>query len=52
MIWFQKIFKLISQKQPPCRRNMCTEHCRKLPNLTALLEILLYFNNSDSSEHV
>ena len=30
MIWFQKIFKLIFQKQPSCPRNICTENWRKL----------------------
>ena len=42
MIWFQKMFKLIFQKQPSCPRNRCTEYCRKLPNLTAFLEMFLY----------
>ena len=34
MIWFHKILKLIFQKQPSCPRNICTEHWRKLSNLT------------------
>ena len=44
MIWFHKIFKLIFQKQPSCPRNICTEYWRKLPNLTAFLEIFLYIH--------
>ena len=34
MIWFHKMLKLIFQTQPSCHRNICTEHWRKLPNLT------------------
>ena len=30
-----QILKLIFQKQPLCSTNVCTEHCRKLPNLTS-----------------
>ena len=52
MIWFHKIFKLIFQTQPPCPRNVCTGPWRKLPNLTAFLEIFLYLANSNSAEHV
>ena len=37
MIWFQKILKFL--KQPLCPRNECLEHWRKLPNLTAFLQI-------------
>ena len=42
-------------KQPSCPRNICTEHWRKLPNLTAFLDIYLYLkskNNDDSVKHV
>ena len=52
MIWFHKMFKLIFQTQPPCPRNVCTGHWRKVPNLTAFLEIFLYLANSNSAEHV
>ena len=52
MIWFHKILKLIFQTQPSCHRNICTEHWRKLPNLTAFLEIYLYLKNNDSIKHV
>ena len=52
MIWFHKILKLIFKMQPSCPRNICTEHWRKLLNLTAFLEIFLYFKNNDSVEHV
>ena len=52
MIWFHKILKSIFQTQPSCHRNICTEHWRKLPNLTAFLEIFLYLKNNDSVEHV
>ena len=34
MIWFYEILKLIFQKQPSCRTNMCTESWRKLPIFT------------------
>ena len=46
-IWFHKILKLIFQTLPSC-----TEHWKKLPNLTALLEICLYLKNNDSVKHV
>ena len=46
MIWFYKILKLIFQKQPSCPRNICPEYWRKLPNLTALLEIFLYLKRT------
>ena len=52
MIWFHKILKLISQKQPSCPKNICTEHWRKLHYLTAFLEIFLYLKNNDSAKHV
>ena len=52
MIWFHKILKLIFQKQPSCPRNICTEHWRKLTNLTAFLGIFLYLKNDDSVELV
>ena len=52
MIWFNKILKLIFRKQPSCPRNICTEHWRRLPNLTAFLEIFLYLKNKNSVEHV
>ena len=42
MIWFHKILKLIFQMQPSSPRNICTEDCRKLPNLTGFLDIFLY----------
>ena len=53
MIWFHKILKLIL-KQPSCPRNIFTEHWRKLPNLTAFLEVYLYLKSksNDSVEHV
>ena len=46
-----QILKLIFQTQPSCHRNICTEG-RKLPNLTAFLEIFLYIKNNDSVEHM
>ena len=52
ILWFHKILKLISQKLPSSPRNTCTENWRKLPNLTALLEIFLYLKNNDFVEHV
>ena len=52
VIWFHKILKLIFQTKPSCPRNICTEHWRKLPNLSAFLEIFLYLKNNDSVEHV
>ena len=52
MIWFHKILKLIFQKQPSCPRNICTEHWRKLPNVTVFLEIYLYLKNNDSVKHL
>ena len=52
MIWFHKILQLIFQKQPSCPRNICSEHWRKPPNLTAFLEIFLYLKNNDSLEHM
>ena len=42
-------------KQPTCPRNICTEHWRKLPNVTTFLDIYLYLkskNNDDSVKHV
>ena len=48
MICFHKILQLIFQKQPSCPRTICTEHWRKLPNLTAFLESFLYLKNNDS----
>ena len=52
MIWFHKILKLIFKKQPSCSINICTKHWRKLPNLTAFLEIFLFLKNKDSVKHV
>ena len=52
MIWFHKILKLIFKKQPSCSTNICTKHWRKLPNLTAFLEIFLFLKNKDSVKHV
>ena len=52
MTWFHRILKLIFQKQPPCRRNKFAEHWKKLPKLTAFLEIFLYLKNNDAVEHV
>ena len=53
MICFHKILKLISETQPSCPR--CTEHCKymywtlkKLPSLTAFMEICFYLKNNDS----
>ena len=39
-------------KQPLCLKNICTELWRKLPNLTAFLEIYLYLKKNDSVKHV
>ena len=52
MIWFHKILKFL--KQLSCPRNICTEHWRKLPNLTAFLDIYLNLKskNDDSVKHV
>ena len=52
MIWFHKILKLIFQMQPSCPRNICTEHWRKLPNLTAFLEIFLYLKETPNYQHI
>ena len=52
VIWFHQILKIVLQTQPLCHRNICTEHWRNLPNLTAFLEIFLYLKNNDSVEHV
>ena len=52
MILFHKMLKFIFQKPPSYPRNICTEHWRKLPNLTALSEIFLYLKNNDSVEHL
>ena len=52
MIWFHKIYKFIFQKQPSCPRNICTEHWRKLPNLTPFLEFFFHLKNNDSVEHM
>ena len=52
MVWFHKILKLFFQKQPSCFRNKCSEHWRKLPNLTTFLEIFLHLRNNDPVEHV
>ena len=38
--------------EPLCPRNTCTEHWRKLPNLTPFLEIFLHLKNNDFAEHV
>ena len=50
MVWPHKILKLIFQKQSLCPRNKCTDHWRKLPNLTAFLEIFLNLKNNNSVE--
>ena len=54
MMQFQKIFKLIFQKQPSCPRNkyICYQHWRKPPIFTAFLETFLYLKNIDSVEHL
>ena len=52
MIWFRSILKSIFQMQSSCPRNICAEHWRKLPNLTAFLESFSYYKNIDSVEHV
>ena len=52
IVWFHKILKLIFHKEPLCPKNISAEHWRKLPNLTALSEIFLYFQNDDPVEHV
>ena len=53
--WYgSKKFLNLFLKQPSCPRNKCTEHWRKLPNLTAFLDIYLYLkskNNGDSVKH-
>ena len=41
MTCFHKILKLIFEKQPSCPRILCTEHWKKLSNLTAFLEFFL-----------
>ena len=51
-IWFHKILKLIFQKQLSCPRNICTQHWRKLPHLTAFLEIFLYLKNNNYIENM
>ena len=40
------------QKQPEYPRNICTESWRKLPDLTAFLEIFIYLKNNDYVEHM
>ena len=50
MIWFHKILELIFQKQPSYPRKWCTEHWKKLPNLIAFLEIVLYLKNNNSGD--
>ena len=52
IVWFHKILKLIFHKEPLYPKNISAEHWRKLPNLTALSEMFLYFQNDDSVEHV
>ena len=52
MKWFPKIIKSIFQKPSSCPRNKCIEHWRKLPKLTAFLEIFAYLKNSDPVENV
>ena len=52
LIWFQKILKLIFQRPSSCPRKICTDYWRKLPTLTAFLEIFWYPKNNDSVEHV
>ena len=51
MIWFHEILKLIFQKQPSCPRVICTEHWRKLPNLTTS-KILVEFYLTCIFHHV
>ena len=52
IIWFHKNLKLMLQKPPSSPRNICIEYWRKLPNLTAFLEFLLYRKNNDYVQHV
>ena len=52
IIWFHKNLKLIFQKPPSSPRNIFIEYLRKVANLTAFLEILLYLNNNDYVQHV
>ena len=52
MIWFFIILKSIFQKLSSCPRDICTQHWRKPPILTAFLEISLYHKSKDSEEHV
>ena len=52
MIRFHRTLKFLFQTQLLCPRNICTEHRRKLPYLTAFFEIFLYLKNNDSAEHV
>ena len=47
MIWLNQFFK-----QPPCPRNICAEHWRKLPNPIAFLGIDLYLKNNNSVKHL
>ena len=50
-LWYSFTKFLIFQKQPSCPRNIYTEYWKKLPNLTAFLEIFLHLENNDSLEH-
>ena len=50
-LWFQKVFRLIFQREPSCYRNICTEQWRKIRNWKDFLEIFLYLKNNDSVEH-
>ena len=52
IIWIHKTLKLIFHTQSSCPRNICTEHWRKLSNLTAFLGIFSYLKNKNSSEHL
>ena len=52
IVWFHKILILIFHKEPLYPKNISAEHWRKLPNLTTLSEMFLYFQNDDFVEHV
>ena len=49
-VWYG--FTKFFQTQPSCPRNICTEHWRKLSNLTEFVKIFSYFKNINSVEYV
>ena len=50
MIWFHKFLKLIFRSRHHVL-GICTQYWRKLPNLTAFLDIFLLLKKSSSIEH-